>query len=33
MTANVLNTNCTDIVNCEVEVFDIPVIPGIISHD
>lgn len=33
MTANVLNTNCTDIINCEVEVFDIPVIPGIISHD
>jgi len=33
MTAHVVGTNCTDNANCEVEVFDIPVIPGIISHD
>jgi len=33
MTASVIGTNCTDFANCEVEVFDIPVIPGIISHD
>jgi hypothetical protein len=33
MTATVVGTNCTDYANCEVEVFDIPVIPGIISHD
>jgi hypothetical protein len=33
MTAHVVGTNCTDVANCEVEVFDVPVIPGIISHD
>jgi hypothetical protein len=33
MTAHVVGTNCTDYSNCEVEVFDIPIIPGIISHD
>jgi len=33
MTAHVTGTNCTDIANCEVEVYDIPVIPEIISHD
>ena len=33
MTAHVVGTNCTDYANCEVEVYDIPIIPGIISHD
>jgi hypothetical protein len=33
MIAHVVGTNCTDITNCEVEVYEIPVIPGIISHD
>jgi PKD repeat protein len=33
MTAHVVGTNCTDNANCEVEVYDIPIIPGIISHD
>ena len=33
MTAHVVGTNCTDNTNCEVEVYDIPTIPGIISHD
>lgn len=33
LTANVLNTNCTDIVECEVVVYDVPVIPEIINHD
>jgi hypothetical protein len=33
MTAHVVGTNCTDNANCEVEVYDIPIIQGIISHD
>ena len=33
MTAHVVGTNCTDNANCEVEVYEIPIIPGIISHD